>query len=402
MPRPCPLEYKSRDEPPDPLLRALRAGVDQGARSWRGSCRTGRFAQRREANAQGSLRGHGGTPSIPDEHLKAILEPTAGYNSTNAEGLQLQLASWSLLCFAATHGMWDKVHLARHSKLAPQGSIVIQRSTGVAYVVLRTSAFVALVWPAEEHRALQLRFWGPQVGPGIRTSWVPVLEASDWRAMPVSILPPHVSRTLADGCPALLRGGVFALQKGPQQSLVEASAWAGFLGVPDEILDKVIKEEGLLEVLPKGERPRGVLRNIELLIRHILPGLPEDQIGDIIMQREGLAEKEESGALMTGENLACAEGVMESKDLLEARQFQTKVVRSKKARQAASAAYCREKKWTTEEMFEDMAGNSEGKIKAGDEAKPAGGVGIEVEDSAAQRLHLSRSVDEGGPAMLVR
>lgn len=62
-----------------------------------------------------------------------------------------------------------------------------------------------------------------------------------------------------------------------------------------------------------------MLRKVELLIRHILPRLPEDQIGEIIMQREGLAEKEESGASMTGENLACAEGVMESKDLQEAR-----------------------------------------------------------------------------------
>lgn len=139
----------------------------------------------------------------------------------------------------------------------------------------------------------------------------------------------------------------------PPISVYGAAAKQGFSGVGDRLLDKIIQSEALLEGIPAARRPRGVLRKTELLVKHFLPSLSDAEVGLIMRKRAGIDKLTQSSPLLVGDNIKLCEGVVETKDLEEARDFKKTSHKSETGKGVASLMFLRERKYIDEDEFQD-------------------------------------------------
>lgn len=302
-------------------------------------------------------------PSFEDNDLKQVINSKAtDYPSTSAQGLTLQLGAWSVLCEAKESGEWGAVHMHWQACLVPERALLTKRSTSESFIVLKSCEFAVLVWPAEQVIDGQLTYWRPSLADGCNCRWLSILNVNGFRVLQTKALPPHVTRALSTGNMKVHSGGIFAMQVRAPMSLYEASAYNGFEGVSGRCLDKMMRSEALFDRLPA--RQRTTLYKVETLVRHFLPTATDAEVADIMKARAGLDLPGLSSPLLMGGNLSHCEGVVESKDLQEARGYKKKHVSPAQGKAVSSLVFLKERKMISEADFDSFIAEAKGVIPA--------------------------------------
>lgn len=301
-------------------------------------------------------------PSIDDKELQNIINnKSKEYPRRNAQGLQTQVAAWELLRHVSSENQWGKVVSAWQALLVPQGCVLQERSTSAHSLVLRACSWGCLLWLAEKISVNNMTFWKPLLRDGTVASWRPILDVGEWRALLVHPLTPGVCRALGPGAGTMQEGGILVVQTSPPTTLYVAAAKHAFISLTDAHLNKLIAKEGLLEGIAAADRPRGVVRKVDMLVRHFLPGLSDQEVCDILMLRAGISkEQHDESILLVGDNLDHSEGFVENKDLREARDFKKDTHAPKVGQKATMLQYLKDRKMISEDDFAFYLGGATG------------------------------------------
>ena len=258
--------------------------------------------------------------SIPLDDLQGIKSGrTKGYPSTSAQGLQVQVAAWRLLVEAHTADMFHKLQDRYLATLLQEDGIVVNQATCQCHIVLKTCAYGALLWPCSKHEEAGFRYFTPCVEPGVQASWKAVLDADAWLSIPCVAVPPVVLCCLV-GHHSELPTGVVALQTGGDDTIWRGAARAGFKGVTESSMNKILAENHLLDGMEEDQKPKGLLPKVELLVLFFLPGLPDEELAAIIKERAGITRRQRRSLIMLAENLEHATGCLDPTDHMDAKE----------------------------------------------------------------------------------
>ena len=127
--------------------------------------------------------------------------------------------------------------------------------------------------------------------PGVQASWKALLDADAWLSTPCAAVPPVVLCCLI-GHHSELPAGAVALQiGGDTYTIWRGAARAGFKGVTESSMNKILAENHLLDGMEEDQKPKGLLPKVELLVLFFLPGLPDEELAAIIKERAGITRR---------------------------------------------------------------------------------------------------------------
>ena len=281
--------------------------------------------------------------SLDDNVLKELLHSSGkAFPSPSAQSSQLHCATWTLLTHCCQENCFSSLPHAWHALLMPETQIVRKMPASETFIVLKSSPYAALLWPAQLKRSKGINVFLPDVSSGTKASWVPVLSDEGWEVVPTAALPPHVVRGCFESSLGLL--GVMCVQSGSSMSLRKAAARVGFAGVIDEYLSKMLARLGVCNEIPAKDRPRTVLAKVEALVKHCLPDLTNQELSSIILERAGLRKSGLSSLLIQGENAELTAPALEGSDAMEISKF-------KKAQVAVASTKASSLRWLKEKQF---------------------------------------------------
>lgn len=174
-----------------------------------------------------------------------------------------------------------------------------------------------------------------------------VLSWERYEVVPVSPLPAHLKTILngdSGGC-----FGIFLMQVGVPSACSVASARCGFTLLTDRYLDKLLAETQVLENVPRGDRPKGVLPKCEVLIRHFIPGISNAEMAAALRQRHEPPQSRDS-PLLHANNLEHCDGTMGSGDAKDAKQFVQAIKQPESSAQKAVIDFVQAKGYITAEQ----------------------------------------------------
>ena len=131
--------------------------------------------------------------SLDDKLLKTLLEDSGkAFPSPSAQSAQLHCAARSLLCNCWKKNTLSSAGDAWHALPMPEESVVRRTVGSSCCIVLKSSPYGALVWPAQERVAKGVKVLMPDMQAGSKASWLPVLPEEGWKALPTQPIPPYV------------------------------------------------------------------------------------------------------------------------------------------------------------------------------------------------------------------
>lgn len=173
---------------------------------------------------------------------------------------------------------------AWRSQFLQEGSVVRHKSRDGPHLVLATTPFGYLSWPCEfsddcgnDATVVLIRMDATRY----QTSWQTVLDFDDFVVYFSQLAAPFAQKFKHElaGSPRLA-----LLAEGSPVSILEACADVGFRGIPDHYLDRLMRSLGLSLKIGLG-LPKGVLAKVELLIRHFVPGITDEDLKVLMMKR---------------------------------------------------------------------------------------------------------------------
>jgi len=280
--------------------------------------------------------------SLDEEELKRMGTEKVDYACTSAQGMQAQVAAWALLMQCSKLDCWSDAHLAWQSLLAPQDGIVVNTVCGEGFVVLRTTVWGMLVWPAAKIETVRHTLWSPATdGPAV-AMWEAVLNAEHFCFVPTQVVPPSVAKELFVH-PEDVKVGVFLMECGERLGLYKAAAKEGFKALNENYLLKALQLFGKWHELPPGQRPKTTLAKCETLLRAVNPDISDQEVAECLRARVGLQAKKLGVApLLAGENLELMAGVLDADDVEAAKETREKAT-SDTVGKAMAVGYIRQR-----------------------------------------------------------
>lgn len=232
--------------------------------------------------------------------------------------------------------------------------IVVNTTTGHAFVVLKSCAFGALLWPCQRLATATAVCFAPSTEEQVRYIWAAVYDTTEWQCIPTKVLPPHVSR-LEFGRDASVSAGIRAIQVDEAQTPEVVVALSGFAALNATHLDRSATRIGVFAGKLKKDWPKLSLERLEAMIRFLVPNIRDDIMCDILKSRAGLGGKgPRLSVLMSNENLDHSTTCLDHNDHEDAKEYKKGVFKAKRTVQAASADFLVARKYITPELHTDL------------------------------------------------
>lgn len=302
-----------------------------------------------------AFEAEGAAPSIDIERLKGISAgKSRDYPSTSAQGLQIQVAAWRLLCQACREDRLEQVGDSWLALLLHADGIVVNTTSGQAFLVLKVCALGALLWPCRRFATASAVCFAPSTEEHVRYMWAAILDTAEWQCIPTKVLPPHVSR-LALGRDASVSGGIRAIQVSEAQTPEVSAALGGFAALNATYLDKLASRIGVFAGISKKDWPKQSLERLEAMIRFLVPSIKDDTMSEILKARVGLGGKgPRLSVLMSNENLEHSTACLDPNDHEDAKEYKKDIFKAKRTVQAASADFLVARKYITPQVHTDL------------------------------------------------
>lgn len=232
---------------------------------------------------------NGEEASIDYETVTSLGGANPSWPNISPETWRRSSLNWAAACAMKS---WAKLQTSWVSMLASPGWCLVDRRVGMGSVALVTKVtkYGALVWRMTWKRlpGNDEYLYASFQAPGDSEPWeVMAITAEDYAnfwALRVDLLPPQDMKDLSRGQWVGTCG--MCAKKGSGMSLLKQAASVGF---PQLLVTQL---RGLLNLLPidkaKWAEARAEIPILELLLGHILPSLPPEEVKRIISQRGNL------------------------------------------------------------------------------------------------------------------
>lgn len=201
------------------------------------------------------------------------------------------------------------------SLLLIPGSVVCDKATSDLWLVLRTTAFGAFLWPLQHRAGLGGLELTSAFGPGRRWIQRGQFALSDWKAIAVDVLPPCQVRA---NSPEVSCSKIVLRVAGEAENIATFSARKAFPGLTVPLLAKLWS---VLKV--ESRRPSSEMGYLKVLLNHLLPDLTDDELAAIIsLRRSKLVKEATSSVLLDHANLEMTRHLIEEDIVQDITKYQ--------------------------------------------------------------------------------
>lgn len=265
----------------------------------------------------------GGEPSIDTRNLLRITGPRT-WPSPTPQSEELSVGALFLLRSVVKSKKWGDAAQAWREAVIPEMSLLRRAEDRSCYMVLCSSVWGCLLWPAAVDDEGQHFSIG--VDDNSSAMWTPICSWDGWACLSWQPSPPSQAS-----------GRLLLRLTGEERSPLVAAAHAGFHHFTEPIFDAVVKDIGA----DRSQIPKARIDKLFWLMRQVLPELSDPELARI-MASSWFAGKVEEAELARQSHLAIADSVLDEKDRRDFQDFTNNKVRQQELDALAFVAFLSE------------------------------------------------------------
>ena len=289
----------------------------------------------------------GQEPTWDKKELEHIMAEKTTWLSTSAQGLQVQVAAWNLLWQAGKQRSAEIIEHAWENIICPEGVVVIEKKEDeVGQLVLRSTCWGLLLWPMRRWTLASRTCWRPGRSQGTRVRWQCIADIKAWWCVKLQAVPPQVLNLLCTHAGTIPVPQIGMLQVSAPTAMLEMAARTGFQTCTLEYVDKILKfHTRFFTDLKPADRPKGLLRRLEWLVKAIIPEIDDKELKAIFLHRHGLHKVRANSLLMTSGNIEWAAGCMAADDLKDAETYKKNCHEPEVSLKKQTLEFLKEREW---------------------------------------------------------
>lgn len=268
-----------------------------------------------------SFEPFGAEPSIADDDLRGIMSSSPTWPTYSPQSAHSIPAAMSFLLETHRRGTWAHVGKGWLAVAFQVGTFAQHIETGLYYLVLDANAWGVLLWPCSQYEVAGEVMIAPSTEKCASPSWRGVVDLDVWRVALAQACPPIMVKHQLGGDGADER--VHLQKLGGFKSVLQAAASVAFEGVTDFFLDLFVQHLGI-EPMAGEDPPSTMLQRVEVLVKHLLLGLSEVELAEVLALRVGAkpAQRTSQGMGIFSEDgvLQSLESVMDPSDKVDCQQ----------------------------------------------------------------------------------
>lgn len=273
-------------------------------------------------------------PTVEDKLLRQVMNDKPEWKSFTPLSSVSTIAAFQALlqCHRAKNP--EMAGQIWRSKFVQEGTVLRHQREEMPWLALSVTAFGILCWPCEfvdseaECTIIRPLLDQSQCVP----EWRVILHFDDFIVYRFDQCTPFVLKHKHQCEASVDTLGIELTTDGAPIPMLHFAATEGFRGIPEPILDRLMRHLGL--TLSRGSSTnRSVLAKVEALIRHIIPDIGDKDLETYMKRR--CPDKQSNEVLLNNllSNSKCTDELLESTDNKEARQLReetaTKTTRSR-------------------------------------------------------------------------